>query len=164
MPIKEFFLQSVFKRGVISIKTNQKNGSSKTKCGLCGSTKKALTKTKCCDNWICDDVQTYEIFSYARNSCYRNHDRYTLCAYHCHESHQGKWQDCKKCKDSFDLPNYVNMGTNEYNFETLKNPEKVTIACAHCNFIGHSVDEFAYQTSKGYFCAKKKCQIAALNR
>ncbi len=148
-----------------SMKTNQKKVLSKAKCGLCGNDKKnVLIKTECCQNWICNDAHTYELFSYARNSCYRNHDRYTLCAYHHHENHKGQWQNCKKCKDSFHLPNYVDMGTNEYNFETLKNPEKVTIPCANCNFIGHSVDEFVYQTSKGYFCAKEKCQEAALTR
>jgi hypothetical protein len=59
----------------------------------------------------------------------RNHDRYTPCAYHYHESHEGSWQDCKKCKDSFDLPNYIDMGTNEHNFEVIKNPEKVSRSC-----------------------------------
>lgn len=111
--------------------TKQKKVSTKEKCGLCGSSKKALTKTPCCDNWICDDVHTYQIFSYARNSCYRNHDRYTLCAYHHHEDHKGKWKDCKKCKNGLDLPDYVEMGTNEYNFEVLENPEKVTISCTN---------------------------------
>lgn len=144
------------------MKTNQPNKISKAKCGLCGSTKKALTKTECCSNWICDDAHTYRLFSYARNSCYRNHDRYTLCSYHYREDHKGKWQDCKKCKDSFDLPNYVDMGTNEHNFEVLTNPEKVTISCANCNFIADSINKFAYQTSRGYYCAKKKCQEAAL--
>ena len=134
----------------------------KPKCGLCGSAKKALTKTPCCDNWICDDEDSYVIFSYARNSCYRNHDRYTLCSYHVHEEHSGKWQDCKKCKKSFELPYYVDMGTNEYNFDTLKNPEKVTIKCAHCDYTANSVNAFAYQTSRGYYCLKAECQEAAL--
>lgn len=49
------------------------------RCGLCGK-KKNLTKTDCCGNWICDDEHKYVIFSYARNSCHRNHNRYTLCA------------------------------------------------------------------------------------
>ena len=111
----------------------------KPKCGLCGSTKKSLTKTACCNNWICDDQDSYVIFSYARNSCYRNHDRYTLCSAHFHEGHTGKWQNCKKCKDSFDLPNYVDMGTNEHNFEVLENPEKVTISPT---FLGSRPDFF----------------------
>jgi hypothetical protein len=47
------------------------------RCGLCGETKK-LTRTLCCVNLICDDEDKYVMFSYARNSCHRNHDRYTL--------------------------------------------------------------------------------------
>ena len=44
--------------------------NSEKKCGLCGKTEE-LTKTPCCDNWICDDEHTYQIFSFERNSCYR---------------------------------------------------------------------------------------------
>jgi len=142
------------------METKQKKASPKAKCGLCDSAKKALTKTICCDNWICDDAHTYQIFSYARNSCYRNHDRYTLCAYHHHEGHKGMWQDCKKCKKSLDLPEYVEMGTNEHNFEVLKNPEKFSISCINCGFTADTVAAFAYQTSKGYYCDKQKCQEA----
>lgn len=141
----------------------QKKILQKPKCGLCGSTKKKLTKTICCNNWICDDADTYQIFSYARNSCYRNHDRYTLCSYHNNENHKGKWQDCKDCKDNFDLPSYTEMGTNEYNFERLENPEKFTISCVNCKFTANSIDKFAYRTLKGYYCTKEKCQKAALN-
>lgn len=92
----------------------------KAKCGLCGTTEQPLTKTDCCDNWVCNYVHVYADFC-ARYSCYRNHDRLTLCAYHHHKSHEGLWQDCKQCKDSFDAPDYVEMGTNEYNFCVLKN-------------------------------------------
>jgi hypothetical protein len=66
------------------------------RCGLCGKQGK-LTKTPCCGNWICDDSRKYVMFSYARNSCFRNHDRYTLCAFHHHEKHGGDWKNCKKC-------------------------------------------------------------------
>ena len=95
---------------------------SKPRCGLCGKTRK-LTKTFCCDHWICDDSDTYVMFSYARNSCWRNHDRYTLCAYHYHEGHTGTWQTCKTCRESFDIEDYVDMATNEYNFESSKPTE-----------------------------------------
>jgi|SRR3990167_4199941 len=139
----------------------QKKSSNKPKCGLCGSSKKKLTKTLCCNHWICDDEDSYVVFSYARNSCYRNHDRYTLCSYHFNEDHSGKWQNCQKCKEEFELPDYVHMGTNEYNFEILKNPEKVTIACAHCGFVANTVEAFVIQTLKGYYCPKEKCQKAA---
>lgn len=91
------------------------------RCGLCGKTGK-LTKTECCDQWICDDEDQYVIFSYARNSCYRNHSRYTLCGYHYTEEHPGAWKDCQKCKDDIQTEMYVEYGTNEYNFEKLENP------------------------------------------
>jgi len=32
-------------------------------CGLCGATNN-LTKTDCCGQWICDDEDQYELFSY----------------------------------------------------------------------------------------------------
>src|SRR3989338_8005647 len=72
--------------GANSGMTRAKKGTSrksapKPRCGLCGKTRN-LTKTECCGNWICDDEHKYVIFSYARNSCYRNHRRYTLCGSH----------------------------------------------------------------------------------
>lgn len=95
--------------------------SAKPRCGLCGKTKQ-LMKTSCCGHWICNDHDKYVVFSYARNSCARNHDRYTVCAFHFHNGHQGHWKDCKLCRQSFPTEIYVWYGTNEYNFETLENP------------------------------------------
>ena len=140
--------------------SNEKTLPEKKKCGLCGSTNKKIIKTSCCNNWICDDESDYVIFSYARNSCYRNHNRYTLCSYHFIEEHDGDWLDCKKCKDSFDLPDYVDMGTNEHNFKVLKNPEKITVTCVNCGFTANTVSAFAYQTPKGHYCPRKECQEA----
>ncbi len=105
------------------------------RCGLCGKTKN-LTKTECCDNWICDDEHTYKLFSFARNSCYRNHDRYTLCSYHHNEGHDSHWKTCRKCRDDFETEIYVYNGTNEYNFEVLENPPKYKpTRCSKCNKI-----------------------------
>src|SRR5690348_6145951 len=92
--------------------------SASRRCGLCGKTRK-LTRTECCGQWICDDEDQYVLFSYARNSCYRNHDRYTLCSHHFHEGHEGTWQDCPGCRADFPTEMYVYYGTNEYNFEKL---------------------------------------------
>ena len=50
------------------------------RCGLCGSAERPLRRTECCSQWICDDEDQYVPFSFARNSCARNHDRYTLCS------------------------------------------------------------------------------------
>jgi hypothetical protein len=85
-----------------------------------------LTKTECCGQWVCDDEEKYVPFSYARNSCHRNHSRYTLCSYHHNEGHSGHWNDCQKCKDDFKtkMEIFVHYGTKEYNFEKLENPPK----------------------------------------
>jgi hypothetical protein len=100
------------------------------KCGLCGKGGR-LIKTACCDNWICDDADQYVMFSYARNSCWRNHDNYTVCAYHYHNEHQGDWLDCQECVDNFDTEDYVDMATNEYNFVKLQDPPhfEPTVCC-----------------------------------
>jgi len=106
-------------------KPKTKGGSSaaadKPRCGLCGKTRN-LTRTECCGNWICDDEHKYVLFSYARNSCHRNHRHYTLCAYHQVEGHKGDWKDCAECRRSLETEVYVWYGTNEYNFEKLPNP------------------------------------------
>jgi len=105
----------------------------KNQCGLCGKTKN-LIKTDCCGNWICNDERKYIMFSYARNSCYRNHSRFTLCGYHHTEKHPGHWKDCKFCKGSFMTEMYVWYGTNKYNFEKLKNPP--VYEPTHCTVCG----------------------------
>jgi hypothetical protein len=126
---------------------------SKPRCGLCGKTGK-LTKTLCCDHWICDDSDTYVLFSYARNSCWRNHDRYTLCAYHYHEGHTGAWQTCKTCRESFDTEDYVDMATNAYNFEKLQNPPRYEpTKCAECGkVIIRAHGGYSIVPNKGYVC------------
>jgi hypothetical protein len=126
----------------------------KPRCGLCGKSRN-LTKTDCCDNWICDDEHKYVIFSYARNSCHRNHSRYTLCAYHHTEQHDGDWKECAQCRRSFETEIYVWYGVNEYNFETLPNPPVYEpTKCSQCGAI-IVLSEDAYSTlGKEYFCGK----------
>lgn len=122
------------------------------RCGLCGKTKK-LTKTDCCDQWICDDEASYRLFSYERNSCHRNHDRYTLCSHHHHEGHDGNWQTCKLCRKDFETEMYVWYGTNEYNFEKLKNPPKFKPThCSKCKKIIRLGTESYMIDKKGYIC------------
>jgi hypothetical protein len=86
-------------------------------CGLCGKTKN-LTTTDCCGRAICDDVGAYKPFTYSNVSCFRNHSRYTMCAYHYKESHgSGKWQDCQKCSDGTRrVEDLVHKGTSSFNF------------------------------------------------
>jgi hypothetical protein len=114
-------------------KKNKADG--KPRCGLCGKTKK-LTKTECCGQWICDDEDKYVLFSYATNSCYRNHSRYTLCAYHHNEKHPGDWKNCPRCRSSFETEIYVFYGTNEFNFQKLENPPAyLPTKCAKCGVV-----------------------------
>ena len=127
--------------------------SSRPRCGLCGKTGK-LTRTPCCGNWICDDENQYVLFSYARNSCYRNHDHYTLCSYHFNEGHEGDWQDCPKCRESFQTEIYVWRGTNEYNFEILTNPPSYEPThCSHCGKVIRLGYEGYSIKGKEYSCA-----------
>lgn len=97
------------------------SNASAPRCGLCGKTSR-LQKTDCCGNWICDDEGDYVLFSYARNSCSRNHARFTLCGSHRAERHKGAWAECAVCRASFQTEMYVYYGTNEYNFVKLQNP------------------------------------------
>lgn len=131
-------------------KISRKSGT--PRCGLCGKTDN-LTKTECCGNWICDDAHEYRLFSFARNSCYRNHSRYTLCGYHFQEGHDGHWQDCPECRESFETELYVWYGTNEHNFEKLlQRPAFKPTKCCRCGRrISLGRDGFTL-TGDGYLC------------
>lgn len=73
------------------------------------------------------------MFSYARNSCSRNHRRYTVCGYHHTAGHAGDWRECAVCRDEFEPEIYVHYGTNEYNFVKLENPPAFEpTLCATC--------------------------------
>ncbi|VDC06978.1 unnamed protein product [Peniophora sp. CBMAI 1063] len=93
-------------------------------CGLCGKSDGPLTKTECCGETICDDYDKYVMFTYSRDSCRRNHDRYTLCMLHKNEGHKSSdWKTCIQCRYGIDdIENYVWFGTNQFNFETLPHP------------------------------------------
>lgn len=124
----------------------------KNKCGLCGATKK-LTQTDCCKNWICDDVDQYRMFSYAKNSCSRNHDRYTLCSSHRHEGHKGNWQTCKKCLSNYDTEDYVYYGTNDFNFEKLSVvPSFPPTICADCSKVIVRSEEGYSIRGNNFYC------------
>jgi len=129
-------------------------GSQVHRCGLCGKTGN-LTKTECCGQWICDDEDQYVMFSYERNSCHRNHRRYTLCSYHFNEGHKGDWKTCKTCRGDFedDLEMYVDYGTNEYNFEVLENPPAFKPThCIRCGKIIVKANGGYTQSSEGCVC------------
>lgn len=135
---------------------------SRPHCGLCGKSAR-LTKTECCDNWICDDEDNYVLFSYARNSCHRNHRRLTLCGFHHAEGHAGKWQDCQACEADFQTEIYVYYGTNEYNFEKLENPPTYEpTRCSKCKkVIVLSEDGYSIR-GKEYWC--ERCTAADLRK
>jgi hypothetical protein len=132
------------------------------RCGLCGKTGR-LTKTECCDQWICDDEGSYVMFSYGRNSCSRNHRRYTLCAYHHGEGHAGDWRECQECRAGFETEIYVYYGTNEYNFVKLENPP--AFEATLCSTCGEPLDlgEGGYSISGGkYSCLKCTSRVLGL--
>ncbi len=142
------------KKQIINKDHKTKSSKGRPRCGLCGKTGK-LTKTECCDQWICDDEDQYVLFSYAQNSCYRNHDRYTLCSYHYHEGHPGDWKDCPKCREDFETEMYVWYGTNEYNFEKLENPpDYEPTKCSKCGKIIKLGEDGHTQTGNEYLCEK----------
>jgi hypothetical protein len=133
-------------------KKAEKEVAEKPRCGLCGKTRN-LTKTECCGQWICDDQHKYVLFTYARNSCSRNHDRFTLCGHHFAEEHSGDWKTCEKCRNDFETEMYVYYGTNEYNFEKLGNPPKFKpTRCAKRKKI-ISLSQDGYSMGRGgYYC------------
>ena len=142
----------------MTTKRGQPQGQTKSvagarpRCGLCGKTRK-LTRTDCCGQWICDDEDNYVLFSYAHNSCHRNHGRYTLCSYHFNEGHFGQWQDCQECRESFATEMYVWYGTNRFNFEKLVNPPSYEpTKCVRCGTVIR-LGEDGYSIKGGeYFC------------
>ena len=128
--------------------------ATKPKCGLCGKSKN-LMKTECCDQLICDDEDNYVLFSFARNSCSRNHRRYTLCGFHDAEGHEGDWKECAECREGFESEIYVHYGTNEYNFEKLPNPPSYKPAkCHQCSTVIHLSLGGYSESRDGYSCGK----------
>jgi len=108
-------------------------GRGAARCGLCGKTEN-LTRTECCNNWVCDDEDSYVMFSYSRVSCSRNHRRQTLCASHDAEDHDGDWRECVECREGFEPELVAYYGTNEYNFVTLPSPPAFEPKrCTDCN-------------------------------
>ncbi len=136
-----------------SIQKKNSSGLPRQACGLCGATED-LMKTPCCGNWVCDDENEYVIFTYARNSCARNHRRYTVCAHHYQERHEGDWKKCTKCRHSFETEIYVYFGTNEYNLEKLENPPTFEpTLCTQCkSVISLSEDGYTIMPKEGYVC------------
>jgi hypothetical protein len=93
-----------------------------------------LRKTDCCDNWVCDRDDEYVPNSFSRECCNRSHERYTACAFHHREKHEGKdWRDCLRC---FTFLESKLQHCNGYNFIPPRIPrpkgEGFTDVCAVC--------------------------------
>ena len=130
-----------------------KRAGERDRCGLCGK-RKRLTRTQCCGRPICDDEGEYVLFSYARNSCSRNHRRFTLCGLHHTEGHAGEWKTCAACREYFEeLEMYVHSGTNAYNFEKLDNPPTYEpTRCGGCGRVIVLGEEGYSHGRNGYRC------------
>lgn len=132
------------------------------RCGLCGKTGR-LKKTECCGNWLCDDEDNYIAFSYARNSCDRNHRRFTLCGYHHMEEHLGSWKECVACRGAFETEIYVYYGTNEYNFEKLEDPPAYEpTLCDTCGAVINLGEDGYSQRGAEHWC--QSCSEKGLRR
>lgn len=125
----------------------------KPRCGLCDKRGKVI-KTNCCNNWICNDEHKYVLFSYARNSCSRNHRRFTLCGFHKNEDHEGQWKTCEECINSFHPEMYDWYGANEYNFDKLDELLPFTpIRCGNCQkMILQSQESYTALPDGTYLC------------
>lgn len=133
-------------------KNSRVESSARRKCGLCGATKN-LIKTECCGQWICNDEDEYVMFSYAHNSCSRNHHRYTLCGIHFAEGHSGHWKDCEQCREEIVPEMYAYYGTNEYNFEVLETPPDFEpTLCSKCGAVIVLADGGYSYGREGYKC------------
>jgi hypothetical protein len=123
-------------------------------CGLCGK-RGRITRTECCGQWICDDEDTYVLFSYARNSCSRNHRRYTLCGYHAAEEHAGDWRECRRCRRDIITEMYVYYGTNDYNFVKLEHPPTFEpTRCTRCRKVIRLAEDAYSMKDNGYYCER----------
>jgi hypothetical protein len=101
-------------------------------------------QTECCSNWICNDQHMYKVNSFIKNSCARNHDRYTLCGSHYQNEHKGDWKKCKKCQAEYNKVIYDDLATNKHNFEKLK-VEKEELWCRNCSFTSYNLSEYCFK-------------------
>ncbi|MBN2041922.1 MAG: hypothetical protein JW864_17940 [Spirochaetes bacterium] len=143
----------------MTIKKTRRSGKTKSAdetpvCALCGSTENVII-TPCCGNFACNPEKDKADSSSLRSNCASNHMFFTLCGYHYNEGHEGRWQDCELCKQSLETEIYVNLGTNDYNFEKLENPpEFKPTKCASCGSIIPLIEGGYSLLGKDYYCAR----------
>ena len=65
------------------------------------------------------------------------------------------WKDFEECKEEYETGLYVYFGTNEYNFEKLKNPQRFKpTKCANCSTRIHlGQDGYSIKAGK-YWCGR----------
>jgi hypothetical protein len=136
-----------------------------TYCGLCGKSER-LTRTECCDRPICDDQRLYQLMTYSRVSCHRNHERYTVCHSHRieHPQETCHWQDCVECREFYrgiGLEIYVGQGTSNCNFAEDRwddPPPFEPTCCSRCGG-GIKVNCDGYSVGRnGRFCTSCSAQ------
>lgn len=100
--------------GICGLKASKQKLTSTDWCVVCASSR---ADSHSCGQAICDDHDKYQLYSYARTSCARNHARFTICGAHHAEEHSGRWQDCDDCRTArTSVEDYVWRATNHFNF------------------------------------------------
>lgn len=129
-----------------------KKSKKRLACGLCGQNSQQITMTECCNNPICDNEDV-------RHSCFFNHFRYTLCAYHMKESHTGRYKDCERCIADFSQP--YDDDYKMYYFKTEPEKKGIKLTCSNCGFKSENSllfsDKKSIRSTKRY-CVKEPCQ------
>jgi len=121
-------------------------------CKLCDKSHK-LVRTECCNQWLCNEEADHNLYDNGRPSCFKNHEKYTLCAYHHKNGHEGDWKTCQKCKEGFKTEMYVWHSTNKYNFEKLQNPPQFQPThCSGCSCVIRLGEDCYVQNKDGYSC------------
>lgn len=143
--------------------------STKTKCFVCHSSSSEvdITFTECCNLPICDNSHEYEMFSYSRDFCSRSHDRYTACASHHHENHEGDWRECAECNIDTSLGARSWYSTNRFcatpcQEKFLPQGSMLTFPCESCKcrmLPGHS----AYSVARGGKLYCEDCEVPSLS-
>jgi hypothetical protein len=139
------------------------NEISNKNCELCGKTN-PIKITECCGNpvcyYICNDKDSY-LLLFDNDSCDSKHGRFTVCHHHYIYKHEGEWQDCQKCRNSFVTESYVWYCTNEYNFVKLENPPSFELTkCYRCERIIKLGPENFFIRKNNYYC--QDCYIDIL--
>ncbi len=133
----------------------------KKACILCNNESK-LTKTECCNVWLCNGREDNASNANAgpnSNNCNANHNQFTLCAIHHNQKHKDQdWRKCEKCKESFQVQIHTWLGTNQYNHVKLEDSAKMEPTTCKCckKVINLDADGFVQKSDGSIHC--KKCE------